>query len=266
MPKSFHEFPKDSRLQIIIDKASVLFHEKGYRATSLDDIAKELGITKAAIYHYIESKEELLFIIYRQVFDSAFKQITEVTVSHLPPDEKLRQIIWGHINHVLIKNLPMFSIFFSMENELSSKYYKKVLDWKKQYNEIVENTVREGMKKGLIRDVYPPKLLVFAIIGMCSWLYKWYKPNGKWSGDNISCQFSRLFEEGCLQTQARSPTNRKRVKVPSMVKETDSTPEDLLVALKAQYRLIDNILDQLEQTLQERKPKSSIRFHSKDWR
>ena len=266
MLKSFRDFPKDSRLQIIIDKASVLFHEKGYRATSLDDIAKELGITKAAIYHYIESKEELLFIIYRQVFDSAFKQITEVTVSHLSPDEKLRRIIWGHINHVLIKNLPMFSIFFGMENELSSKYYKKVLEWKKQYNEIIESTIQEGMKKGLIKDVYPPKLLVFAIIGMCSWLYKWYKPDGKWSGDDISCQFSRLFEEGYLETQARSSNHKRRVKTPSMGKEKDSTSEDLLIALKAQSRLIDNILDQLDQTLHERKSKSSLRFHSKDWR
>jgi len=160
----------------------------------------------------------------------------------------------------------MFSIFFGMENELSSKYYKKVLEWKKQYNEIIESTIQEGMKKGLIKDVYPPKLLVFAIIGMCSWLYKWYKPNGKWSGDDISRQFSRLFEEGYLETKARSSNHKRRVKAPSMGKEKDSTSEDLLIALKAQYRLIDNILDQLDQTLHERKSKSSLRFHSKDWR
>jgi len=258
MLKSFHDFPKDSRLQIIIDKASVLFHEKGYRATSLDDIAKELGITKPAIYHYIESKEELLFIIYRQVFDSAFKQISKVTVSHLSPDEKLRHIIWGHINHVLIKNLPMFFIFFSMENELSSKYYKKVLEWKKQYNEIVENTVQEGVKKGLIKDVYPPKLLVFAIIGMCSWLYKWYKPNGKWSGDDISDHFSRLLEEGYIRAQSRSGKHKGRFKTSSTVKEKDATSKELLSALKAQYRLIDNILDQLDQTLQKEHPQKKI--------
>lgn len=249
MVKSFQDFPKDSRLKIIIDKASLLFHEKGYRATSLENIARELGISKAAIYHYIESKEELLFIIYKQVFDFAFKQISSVTASDLTPEEKLRQIIWGHINHVLIKNLPMFSIFFSMENELSSKYYKKVLEWKKQYNETIENTIREGMEKGLIRNIYPPKLLVFAIIGMCSWLYKWYKPNGKWSGDDISYHFSRLFEEGYLQTQPKSVKYRDRSRVPPDLKEKNSTPENLVNALKAQYRLMDNILDQLEQTL-----------------
>jgi AcrR family transcriptional regulator len=266
MPKAFHDLSKDSRLKIIIDKASVLFHEKGYRATSLDDIAKELGISKAAIYHYIESKEELLFIIYKQVFDFAFEQISSVTASDLRPDEKLRQIIWGHINHVLIKNLPMFSIFFSMENELSSKYYKKVLEWKKQYNEIIENSILEGMKKGLIKDIYPPKLLVFAIIGMCSWLYKWYKPDRKWSGGDISNQFSRLLEEGYLQIQGRSPKGKKKFKLPSTVKEKKSTPEDLVAALKAQYRLIDNILGQLEQTIQERKSGSSSRFNSRDLR
>jgi len=264
MVKSFQDYPKDSRLKIIIDKASLLFHEKGYRATSLDNIAKELGISKAAIYHYIESKEELLFIIYKQVFDFAFEKISSVTTSDLTPNEKLRQIIWGHINHVLIKNLPMFSIFFSMENELSSKYYKKVLEWKKQYNEIVENTILEGMKKRLIKDVYPPKLLVFAIIGMCSWLYKWYKRDGKWSGDDISNQFSRLLEEGYLQVQGRSPKDKKRSRPPSTAKEKKATPEDLLTALKAQYRLIGSILGQLDQTLQERKSKSSSRFNSKD--
>ena len=251
MLKSFQDFSKDSRLQIIIDKASVLFHEKGYRATSLEDIAKELGVSKAALYHYIESKEELLFIIYKQVFDFAFHQAIVIASSAFPPDEKLRQIIWGHINHVLIKNIPMFSVFFSMENELSSKYYKKVLEWKKQYNRIIESTIQEGIDQGFIKDMDSPKLLVFAIIGMCSWLYKWYKPDGKWNGDHISHAFIKILEEGYLKGPVK-PIRQKEIDRTMIRKiKRPSNKEDIMNRLRFQQRLMNDLLDQLEDVIKE---------------
>ena len=69
----FRGLDKSVKKQRIIDTAAALFHKKGYSSTSLDDVSKELGITKAAIYHYVENKDELLSIIYTQAFENIFR-------------------------------------------------------------------------------------------------------------------------------------------------------------------------------------------------
>jgi len=60
----FKALDKSLKIQKIIDTATELFHKKGYRSTTLHDVAEDLGITKAALYHYVSSKENLLSIIY----------------------------------------------------------------------------------------------------------------------------------------------------------------------------------------------------------
>ena len=108
----FKGLDKSLRKQKIIDTAASLFHRNGYASTSLDDVAGELGISKAALYHYVGSKDELLSIIYTQAFENVFKDTYEISGLDLPPDEKLRLIIRNHINNIIIKDLSMFSVFF----------------------------------------------------------------------------------------------------------------------------------------------------------
>ena len=119
-PPEFKGLDKSQRKQKIIDTAASLFHRKGYASTSLDDVAGELGISKAALYHYVGSKDELLSIIYTQAFENVFKDTYEISGLDLPPDEKLRLIIRNHINNIIIKDLSMFSVFFSEESHVKA--------------------------------------------------------------------------------------------------------------------------------------------------
>ena len=171
----FRSLDKSVKLQKIIDTAAELFHQKGYRATTLDDVAKELGLTHAALYHYVSNKEKLLSEIYMRVLNRIFKNISEISAMDIPPNEKLRLIIEEHIRNVIIKAIPMVSVFFSEENQLPKKELKKITKAKNEYNKIIENVIEEGIAQGIFRKVNP-KLQAYAILGMCIWVYKWYKP------------------------------------------------------------------------------------------
>jgi AcrR family transcriptional regulator len=160
----FRSLDKSIRKQKIIDKAAILFHKKGYSSTTLDDVSKELGITKAALYHYVESKEELLSIIYAQAIENIFRDTYEIAGMSLSPDEKLRRIIRHHIKNVIIKDLSMFSVFFSEESKLSEKgkltpNYRPTASW----GCAIGSTNGIGLKKDSMSLIELPIILLLCL-------------------------------------------------------------------------------------------------------
>lgn len=207
-----HDFKKlDKRLRIqrIIDVSVDLFHKKGYRTTTLDDVSGELGVTKAALYHYVSSKENLLSIVYIQALENIFKNINDLTSPDLKPDEKLRLIIRNHIKEIIIKNLPLFFVFFSEENQLQEDDYKRIQAQKKKYTSIIEEIIKEGIAQGIFSDA-DPRLLAFGIIGMCNWIYTWYKsaPTA-YTPDQVADHFIKLLESGYLKNQNALPGDER---------------------------------------------------------
>lgn len=196
----FKGLDKSLRIQKITDTAAELFHQKGYRSTTLDDVSKELGITKAALYHYVSSKEKLLSRIYILALESIFRNTDKIAGKELPPDVRLRLIIQNHIKGIIIQSISMFSVFFTEENQLPEKEFRKIQQEKKKYTRIVEEIIEEGISQGLFRKS-DPKLQAFALIGMCNWVYKWYKPGpDSYTPEQIADYFVSLLERGYLKS------------------------------------------------------------------
>ena len=201
--KEFKSQDKSFRKQMIIDTAIKIFHHKGYRTATLDDVAHELGLTRPAIYHYFLSKEDLLSQIYLQALESFFDTIYEITNMDLTPPEKLKLFVHRHLNTVVIENIAMFTVFFSEENQLAKKDFLKIREEKRKFTKVIEDIIATGIEQGYFRQV-DPKLQANAIIGMCNWLYRWYKP-GKSSTkpEEIVEQFTSLLENGLWHTNPK---------------------------------------------------------------
>jgi len=239
----FKKLDRSLREQKIIDTAMELFHIKGYKATTLDDVSKQLGITKAALYHYVSSKEEILYTIYLQALENIFRKTSKVSEMDLPPDEKLKLIIENHIKNIIIHSISMFSVFFTEENQLSEQNFKKIQQEKRKYNLIVEKIIENGISQGLFKNVNP-RLQANAIIGMCNWVYKWYKPgHSPYSPDQIADHFTGLLETGYLKNNI--PGDRKDLGILTHA-DTEGTSgikpfEELRAHCVAIVRLIDKI-------------------------
>jgi AcrR family transcriptional regulator len=78
---------RPSRWTQIVDVAAELFREKGFVATSLEDIAREVGMYKGSLYHYIDSKEDLLFAVVREPAQQILDELRELAELDLPPAE-----------------------------------------------------------------------------------------------------------------------------------------------------------------------------------
>lgn len=239
----FKRLDKIERKQRIIDTAIELFHKKGYRSTTLDDVSKKLGITKAALYNYISSKENLLSTIYLQALERIFQDTNKIFRRNLPPDEKIKLIIRNHIQNIIIRSISMFHVFFTEEKQLPEKDYKKIQREKKKYNHIIEKIITEGISKGIFRKT-DPKLQAFGIIGMCSWVYKWYKPGRDYSPDQIADHFIGLLEKGYLK-------NREKKDHTDYVKSDDDNNKNEFTIKKGIYKKLNvqcrNLMEIIEE-------------------
>jgi AcrR family transcriptional regulator len=194
----FKGLDRSVRFQKLIDTAAGLFHKKGFKSATLDGLARELGLSKTALYHYVSSKEQLLSIVYAQAFEKIFERIHEISAMDVPPDEKLRLILRNHIKNITIKNAVLFSVFFAEENQLPKEDFQKIRLEKRKYSQIIEDIIKDGIARGIFRPT-DPRLQANAILGMCNWVYKWYRPNrATYSPDQVAEHFIALLEGGYL--------------------------------------------------------------------
>ena len=193
----------------ILRTAADLFRERGYRATTLDDIVARLGMSKASLYTYFHAKEEMLAAISRQTIAAFTRELSLVLRSDLGPEDKLRRVVRDHVRFV-IANRSFLTVFFSEEANLPPRLARALAAQKDRYDKGVESIVIDGARRGVFRDV-PPRLVVFGLLGMLNWLYKWYDPRGRWGAEEISAGFLSLVEGGLLRRGGGGPALGRRV-------------------------------------------------------
>lgn len=188
-----------SRKNEIIDKAAQMFREKGYRATTLQSLADEMHFTKASLYYYLRSKQDLLFELYDQGMDLAWAALEDIVDTDLPPEEKIRRIIRSYVE-VLVNDLAIFTVFFEEKAELPPEKFKAHTAREREYLRQIEIVFEEGIRRGTFVPM-DTRIAVQALVGMCSWLCKWYKPSGRLNAEEVAEQFYQLMARGFLSNK-----------------------------------------------------------------
>jgi TetR/AcrR family transcriptional regulator, cholesterol catabolism regulator len=192
----------------ILTVAADLFRERGYRAATLDELAKRVGIAKPTLYGYFRSKEDLLAAIFHRTMSMFERDLLAIRTSGEGPAAQLRRVIRFHVGAVIAER-SFLAVFFGEETNLPPRLGRAIRRRKARYDRAVLAVVRDGVRKGELR-ASNPRLLVFALLGMANWLYQWYDPAGEWNADAIADGFIELVESGYLAT--RGSTHREVAK------------------------------------------------------
>ena len=186
-------------LRVAADK----FGKQGYQATTLDEIAAAAGISRAAFYLYFPNKEELLHRMYTQVIATSQAAVEQIAAEHLPVSEKLRRIIRHQVRY-MAANIPLTQVFFSEIFNLRPELGQWVRSANRAFGEVIERVVNEGVQT---RELIPlhPKQFTYALMGMCNWMYRWYRPGGEWTPDTVAEEFIRILESGYLTRRVEQP-------------------------------------------------------------
>ena len=183
------------RQREIIDAAARVFGEKGYDATSTQDVAEAVGILKGSLYYYIDSKEDLLFAVIKEAYDAALGAVDELERREGSPLEMIDALIRRHVE-VFAATRVQTSVFFRDFRSLSPERQKVIREAGEIYSGFLRGQIRRGQSEGVIRPDLNPRLCAIGIIGMLNAMSFWYRPEGPASLSEIGEEFSRLVIQG----------------------------------------------------------------------
>lgn len=188
----------NARRSQILEKAAYLFCVKGYDSTSMSDIADEVGITKAGLYYFVESKEHLLYLITDYGLDLLDETVVKPLKGIEEPKALLEELIRLH-THMVLNRPREVTIILHERTALTGVYREKILQRKKEYIDYVRNLLVRLQQRGEARQDVDPTAATFFLLGALNWLYQWYKVDGPLTEEQLAQELTKLFEKGFIK-------------------------------------------------------------------
>jgi AcrR family transcriptional regulator len=170
-------------LDTLLDAAVALFNERGYEATSMDELATRLGVTKSAIYHHVPSKVELLRLALDRALDALFAVTSETGSTTGPAIDRLEYVVRGSVR-VLTAELPFVTLLLRLRG--NTEVERTALQRRREFYRIVTGLVRAAEHEGDVRTDVDPAVLSRLLFGTVNSLTEWYRPGGDLSADDLA--------------------------------------------------------------------------------
>ncbi len=195
--------PRPSRFDDVVAAAGRVFQEKGFDGARLEDIAQEVGIWKGSLYHYIDSKEDLLFAVVSEPAEHILEETRALVAKDLSAEEKLHQLARLHVE-VLASAHPFTAVYIE---EIAGKHRFEEWDEKdREYASLVERIVADLI--GDAKEGVSPRVAARAFVGSLNWMTRWYRFDGPTESGAVADEIAEVFLRGL--TSARVPKKARR--------------------------------------------------------
>lgn len=195
------------RLNDIYRAAAQLICEKGYDATSMNDIAEAVGITKAGVYHHIPGKKDLLYRIMNFGMDSLEEEVINPSREVADPEQRLRSIIAKHVHLITSRSTTHgynpVTIVVEETAGLTPAHRRKIDLRKRGYVDFIRDTLKQLQEGGKLREL-DVTAASFSLLGMILWVSRWYNPDGRLNPDQVTDEILKIAFGGLLRPSASS--------------------------------------------------------------
>jgi AcrR family transcriptional regulator len=185
-------------LDSLLDVAVPAFNERGYDATSMDELATRLGITKSAIYHHVSSKVDLLRLALDRALDALFAVTEEPGATTGRAIDRLEHVVRGSVR-VLSAELAFVTLLLRVRG--NSEVERAALQRRREFDAIVTDLVRCAEDEGDVRPDVDPAVTSRLLFGTVNSLTEWYRPDGGLSADDLADALVSTTFEG-LRTRS----------------------------------------------------------------
>ncbi len=198
----------------IIRAAAEVLQRSGYEAATMKDIAAQVNLTAASLYHHFRNKDALLLAVLEVGMDYIIQRVEPIACGTQPSADKLRAMIREHIVGVT-ENTPVgAAMVFEIRTLMNVNPPTKTApqdDWdayhqfisgrnkffarRDHFESLFRQVVREGMERGAFRPVDVP-IYVKMLLGAHNWVGVWFKPDGRLNGGEIAERFADALLTG----------------------------------------------------------------------
>lgn len=187
---------KESRYEELIDTSARIFAAHGYKDTTIQDIAREMKMTSAAIYYYIESKDDILYEIWRRAGQKLQSSIDEIAKKKLSPEEKIRSFFRSHLN-LIMQDKPIFEVLILQRSRLPMVGRDALEEDERKYLETLADII-QSVPAGRLR-FKEPKILALGALAMLNGVIRWYSQADRLSLDDVADLYFETFMHGLLK-------------------------------------------------------------------
>ena len=184
-----------------------IFRDRGFDATSVSDVARALGLTKAGLYHHFESKEALLFEIIMFGFDKVRDEVIVPVRAIRDPEERLRQLILRHAR-IITRGHGAVAHLNDEMRALPAAARKQIEQRMRVYFDLVRDTLGELHAAGRLQSV-DRTVATFSLIGVILWLPRWFRQDGRLSQEQVAEQVVKIALGGLIRGR-RAPARQGR--------------------------------------------------------
>jgi AcrR family transcriptional regulator len=208
------------REQQIVDAAARIFRRQGYAATTIQEVADEVGILKGSLYHYMQTKEDLLYRIISEIHEDALRNVAETSERTGPAVQRLRHFLEAHIAS-FVANMDKITVFYSDYRHLEGERRTETFDRRARYEDFVRSMVRDGQAEGDFCPDIDPGLAVRGLLTMANSVYMWFHPDGPAPIEDVARDITDIALHGLRCDPAthtpghRSAWGREDVEAPS---------------------------------------------------
>jgi AcrR family transcriptional regulator len=180
----------DTRRLLLLSTAAEIFSKRGFRATSMKEIAAAVGMSKPTIYHYFRSKEELLVRIYSDVLDESLDAARATVAASPTPLDAIRDLIASRVAYTC-RNQALLKVCFEEEHELPTELAEEVLERRHAFEDFFGDALAAHLAAhpNVLLGM-PPKIYVNMCLGAVNWCYKWYRPTGPSTPEELGRQIA----------------------------------------------------------------------------
>tara|TARA_R110002072_G_scaffold27885_4_gene90329 strand:+ start:428 stop:1051 length:624 start_codon:yes stop_codon:yes gene_type:complete len=183
---------RENRRDEILRAAQDLFHRQGYANTSLDDIARAVGIKREGLYYYFPNRTQILIAIIKPLGLQLRDRVREILESDASPEDKICQTVENHLmrfeNRFAESKITLRDDYFS-ENEDVLGEMQPIWD---EYETLWVAIIREGQDKGVFDETLDPRLAHLGILGLCNWVARWYLPGKSLPVPDLIAMYNRM--------------------------------------------------------------------------
>jgi AcrR family transcriptional regulator len=203
MPTAHREREKERRRKAVYEAATKILCKLGYEKASIRNIAEAMGMTKAGLYYYFESKEELLYQILNSYMDDLLAGIREINERISDPLSFIQECIRFQVN-LYCRDKYRSKLIIHDENCLSGQYYASLKQKQREYLAFWREGLRKYCEKEGIKTAYL-SVDVHFLVGMCNWIYQWYNAKGEMSPDQLAEHVFNIFFFGFNSSIPQKP-------------------------------------------------------------
>ncbi|HEX8093196.1 TetR/AcrR family transcriptional regulator [Jatrophihabitans sp.] len=176
----------------IVAAAVSLFAERGFDATSVNEVVLRAGVAKGALYHHFASKDDLLYEVYRELVDRQVAGLAEILNRGLAPADTLRELI-ADLVVTTAARIGEAKVFFRESHRLGDVNQARVRGARRAIHDAVTDLVRSAQASGEFAAVASPEMVTFTVFGVINELPVWYRPDGPKQPAELAAELSSLI-------------------------------------------------------------------------